>query len=174
MINLVFKDGALEKIAEANARNRPTFPDLEVLSKKYDIEGNRVLDIGIHGDVYPGGHFFFFKKAKYETLDIDRNVAPTYVADMREMPFPDETFDLIICHSVIEHVLENREKAYSELYRVLRKGGTIYYVIPKFIDAREVEPAKFVSKTQLMTAHNGLETTFKELPDLTYVLEVHK
>lgn len=174
MINIVFKDGALEKIAENNARNRPTFPDLERLSKKYDVVGNRVLDIGIHGDVYPGGHFFLFRNATYETLDIDRNVAPTHVADIREMPFEDETFDLMICHSVIEHVLDDRGKAYSELYRVLKQGGTIYYVIPKVIDEREVEPAKFVSKTQLLASHNGLQTTFKELPDLTYVLEVTK
>lgn len=169
-----FKEGALEKVAENNAKSRPTYPDLLRLSEKYDKPGLRVLDIGIHGDIYPGGHFFLFKNALYETLDIDKYVSPTHVADIRAMPFDDETFDLMICHSVIEHVLDGREKAYSELYRTLKKGGTLYYVIPKTIDAREVEPAKFVSKTHLLECHKGLDYEIKELPDSTYVLEIHK
>lgn len=171
---LTFKEGALEKIMEANSRRRSSHADLERLAYVYDESGNRVLDIGIHGDVWPGGHSFFFKNAKYETLDIDPYVSPTHVADIRQMPFDDETFDLIICHSVIEHVLEDRDKAYSELYRCLKTGGVIYYVIPIQIEAREVEEAKHVSKTHLLKCHEGLDYSIKELPDRTYAMEVRK
>lgn len=174
MINIGFKDGALEKIAENNARRRASYEDLKRLADKYDVKDNRILDIGIHGDVYPSGHHFFFKNATCESADIDPFVAPTYVLDIREMPFEDETFDFIICHSVIEHVLDNREKAYSELYRVLRRGGTILYNIPTQMEAREVEAAKFVSFTHWLKCHEGLDYDTKELPDRTYLMEVRK
>lgn len=169
-----FKDGALLKIAEANARRRASFEDLRRLAWTYDEPGKRVLDIGIHGDVYPGGHFFLFKEADYETLDIDPNSRPTHVGDIRELDFEDGTFDLILCHSVIEHVLKDREKAYSELYRVLKRGGTLLYVIPTIIDDREVEEAKFVSQTHLLECHKGMDISFKLMHDNTMQLEVRK
>lgn len=171
---LTFKDGGLEKAAEANAKRRASFHRLALLANKYDWEDKKVLDIGIHGDVWPGGHGFFFNNATYETLDIDPYVQPTHVADVRELPFEDNSYDLIICHSVIEHVLENREKAYAEIYRVLNKGGTAVYVIPTVIDEREVEPAKHVSRTRLLAEHDGKRFRLVDLPDKTMYMEVYK
>lgn len=174
MMLISFKDGALTKIAEANAKRRVSFEDLQRLAWVYNEEGKRVLDIGIHGDIYPGGHFFLFDKATYETLDIDPNARPTHVGDIRELKFEDETFDFIICHSVIEHVLTDRGKAYKELYRVLKRGGVIFYVIPTIIDSREVEEAKFVSQSHLLNCHVGMDYDFKLMSDNTMQLEVRK
>lgn len=42
--------------------------------------------------------------------------------DITEIVLPDEHVDLIICNHVLEHVQDD-EKAVSELYRVLKKGG---------------------------------------------------
>lgn len=173
-INISFKDGALEKIAQANVDKRASGEGLRELAAIYDLEGNRVLDIGIHGDVWPGGHMCLFEHAAYETLDIDPLAQPTHVADIRDMPFEDETFDFIICHSVIEHVLENRDAAYSELFRVLKEGGAILYVIPMQIEEREVEPAKFVSITHFKLKHKGIDYTIDKLPDRTYFIVVRK
>jgi ubiquinone/menaquinone biosynthesis C-methylase UbiE len=39
-----------------------------------------------------------------------------------ELPYPDEMFDFIECSGVIHHI-ENREKAVSELYRIIKKNG---------------------------------------------------
>ena len=55
---ITFKDGALEKIMESNSRRRASHNDLERLAFVYDETGNRVLDIGIHGDVLEVIHSF--------------------------------------------------------------------------------------------------------------------
>ena len=43
----------------------------------------------------------------------------------RDFPFKDNTFDIIICNFVIEHV-KNQEKLIDEIYRVCRKNGICY------------------------------------------------
>ena len=51
------------------------------------------------------------------------------VGSLTSLPFPNETFDLIICSEVIEHIPEDA-KAVSELGRVLKKGGTLLLSVP--------------------------------------------
>ena len=46
----------------------------------------------------------------------------TVVADIAALPFPDATFDLIVCEWVLEHVAAP-ERALRELARVLRPRG---------------------------------------------------
>ncbi len=42
--------------------------------------------------------------------------------DAQEIPYPDETFDIVIANHMLYHV-PDREKALSEIKRVLKKGG---------------------------------------------------
>jgi ubiquinone/menaquinone biosynthesis C-methylase UbiE len=42
--------------------------------------------------------------------------------DLRTLPFPNSTFDAIICNHVLEHIPDDA-KAMAELLRVLRRGG---------------------------------------------------
>lgn len=172
MITLTYKEGAQKKIAMSNARSRPGWERLEEIASKYNNEDCTILDVGIHGDVRPGGHFYMFDKATYETVDKDRWVQPTHIADIRDLPMDDETYDMIICHSVMEHVLEDRDKAYSELYRVLKKGGTLVYSIPMYLD-NEVEPSSFVSPRQIKECYEGKDFTFEQV-DRSYWVEVKK
>jgi SAM-dependent methyltransferase len=138
---------------ERNAKGRDCYGVLKRVSSKYDREGMRILDIGIHGDIKPGGHAFLFRKAIYNTLDIDETMEPSFVGDIRELSLDDEMFDMIICVAVIEHVLDNREKALSELYRILKPGGTLVFNWPKSM-ARESEPAKMVDLKQMVNFYN--------------------
>jgi SAM-dependent methyltransferase len=49
--------------------------------------------------------------------------------DATAMPFPDNTFDLVICNHVIEHVPAWETLAH-ELHRVTRSGGLVYVATP--------------------------------------------
>jgi SAM-dependent methyltransferase len=50
-------------------------------------------------------------------------------ADITCLPFEDNTFDIIICNHVLEHIIEEG-KAISELYRVLKAGGEAILQVP--------------------------------------------
>lgn len=170
---LSFKPGALEKIMRNNAHRREGWETLERIGKSYDNEEARILDVGIHGDVWPGGHKYIFKRASYETCDIDAGVMPTHTADIRKLDFEDETFDMIICHSVIEHVLERRTEAYKELFRVLKKGGTLVYVWPITME-KEVEASSYVPLQEIKDAYKGVKYTLRRQKDNTYFMEIKK
>ncbi|SFS11027.1 class I SAM-dependent methyltransferase [Sphingomonas jatrophae] len=51
--------------------------------------------------------------------------------DLQAIPFPDATFDTIICHNVLEHVPDDH-KALTEIARVLRPGGRALLSVPMF------------------------------------------
>lgn len=57
----------------------------------------------------------------YENVDV--------VADGKNLPFKNNSFDVVVLESVLEHV-DEAEKVISESYRVLKKGGVIYISIP--------------------------------------------
>lgn len=65
-----------------------------------------------------------FKKMEnidYTTGDIESPLADVKM-DVHDIPFDDDTFDVVFCNHVMEHV-ENDIKAMSEIYRVLKSGG---------------------------------------------------
>ena len=64
-------------------------------------------------------------------------------ADILDLPFQDAMFDMVICNHVLEHVKDDT-KAMSEIFRVLKSGGTAVLMVP--ID-------------------NVLEVTLEEKPD---------
>jgi ubiquinone/menaquinone biosynthesis C-methylase UbiE len=45
-------------------------------------------------------------------------------ADAEELPYPDETFDIVVGHAVIHHI-PDVEKAFREMLRVLKPGGRV-------------------------------------------------
>jgi predicted SAM-dependent methyltransferase len=60
------------------------------------------------------------------TIFVQADLQPTSKevrrVDIVSIEFPDDHFDFIICNHVLEHVVED-EKAMSELFRVLKRGG---------------------------------------------------
>ena len=64
----------------------------------------------------------------YVTADLNAALAADRV-DVVSMPYPDASFDLVVCSHVLEHVPDDR-RAIRELYRVLRPGRTAIVVVP--------------------------------------------
>ncbi|HRJ12033.1 MAG TPA: methyltransferase domain-containing protein [Alphaproteobacteria bacterium] len=48
------------------------------------------------------------------------------------LPLPDASVDLIVCHTVLEHV-RDPEKVVSEMHRVLRPGGRVHLELPNYL-----------------------------------------
>ncbi len=62
---------------------------------------------------------------------LDRNLAAHLLqGDVNSLPFPDDSFDVILVAHVIEHMPEP-ERALAELYRVLKPGGIVIACITK-------------------------------------------
>lgn len=69
-----------------------------------------------------------------ETFECDNSAAPFAVrGDIGHLPFPNESFDMVISRSVIEH-LEEPERVFREFFRVLRPGGTVVVITPNKYD----------------------------------------
>ena len=49
--------------------------------------------------------------------------------DIQDTKLPDESYDLVICNHVLEHV-DNFRTALSELYRIIRTGGALICSFP--------------------------------------------
>ena len=45
-------------------------------------------------------------------------------ADINDMPFADESFDVVVCLGVIQHTC-NTEKTIADLYKLVKKGGSL-------------------------------------------------
>lgn len=65
----------------------------------------------------------------YTTTDLNSPLADVK-ADICDLPFDDNTYDIIFCNHVLEHI-PNDEKAMLELYRVLKPGGMAILQIPQ-------------------------------------------
>lgn len=77
----------------------------------------------------------FYKRFKrlgnieYTTTDLNSPLADVK-ADICNLPFPDNAFDVILCNHVLEHI-PNDTKAMHELYRVMKPGGWGIFQIPQ-------------------------------------------
>lgn len=79
-----------------------------------------------------------FKKLKnleYTTTDLESPIADVK-ADICNLPFKDNSYDVILCNHVLEHI-PNDTKAMQELYRVLKPGGMGIFQIPQDLN-REI------------------------------------
>jgi ubiquinone/menaquinone biosynthesis C-methylase UbiE len=96
------------------------------------LKPKRVLEIGI-------GNGFVSKYLKERrinviTLDVDIRLNPDVAGSVLDIPFADNSFDIIACYALLEHLpYENFHKALSEIYRVSKS-----YVVLSLPDASRV------------------------------------
>lgn len=133
-----------------------------------------------HLDIGCGDGFMYetFQKANYQygvdvslgMLNKAQEKFPTVKfkqASVYELPFPDGFFDFITCYSFLDH-LEDRRKCYSEVFRVLKPNGKIFFGLSpnkRFINAfndseycqvGELQPADVYEREKLKAVNNGL------------------
>ncbi|HJJ36380.1 MAG TPA: class I SAM-dependent methyltransferase [Methanocorpusculum sp.] len=83
--------------------------------------------------------------------------AQALVGDIRALPFPDCTFDAVFCRHVLGHLsAPDRSRAASELLRVVRTGGNLFFSGFSRADFRcgrgtEIEPGSFLKGDGIMT-----------------------
>lgn len=104
--------------AEADTRNQ--------LFKEFlaRCDGKRCLQIGVKDKIGKKFGPNWVSVDKYDERDfID------YHYDIHDLDFEDESFDAVVCESILEHV-PYPQKAISELHRVLKPGGEIWVQLP--------------------------------------------
>ena len=102
-------------------------------------------------------HFCKWKKTKtvdYTASDLSGDFIADVTYDINQIPEKENTFDLIICYHILEHVIED-VKAMKELYRILKPNGTIIIQTP-FKDGKIYEDYSIQSETERLK-HFGQE-----------------
>jgi SAM-dependent methyltransferase len=95
--------------------------------------------------------------ADYVNGDIDAALASERI-DVTAIPYPDRSFDLVICSHVLEHVPDDRT-AIAELARVVRSDGLALIVVPikrpDTIEFRDPSPTPAMPDGYLRTGRHG-------------------
>lgn len=105
-----------------------------------NVKGKKILDIGFVGEEWKDAnlHRLLRKQnpdSEIHGLDLNEELLKKYnfpnstVGSFLDMPYKDESFDVVIISEVIEHVLES-VKGFGEISRVLRKGGELVLTSP--------------------------------------------
>ncbi|MFV9551956.1 class I SAM-dependent methyltransferase [Algibacter sp. PT7-4] len=91
-----------------------------------------------------------FKKLKhlnYTTTDLLSPIADVK-ADICNLPFKDNSYDIILCNHVLEHIPDDT-KAMQELYRVMKPGGYGIFQIPQDLNRENTfEDNSITDKTE--------------------------
>ncbi|MDP1845958.1 MAG: class I SAM-dependent methyltransferase [Candidatus Moranbacteria bacterium] len=92
-----------------------------------------------------------------------------------ELPFPEETFDIITCNDVLEH-LEHPEKALKNIFKALKREGILYINTPNlnsfrkkvfgYADKKEHHIGLFLHKDMMKLLE---KTGFKIVKNWTYI-----
>ena len=97
----------------------------KISAKVRSLSGD-VLIIGTGYDNYDG---FILNASSLVHTDFQPKMSNVMQADAHNLPFPDNSFDSIVCVEVFEH-LHSPPIAANEIYRVLRRSGSAIISIP--------------------------------------------
>lgn len=120
----------------------------ELTKMSIPVKGKRVLDLGaglgaaslefaLRGakvtSMEPGEGWRALVRRRVRSAGLDVQVVG---AVGERLPFPDNSFDLIVSMYVLEHV-QDPEAVIRECYRVCRPGGVLWFVCENYLSFRE-------------------------------------
>ena len=122
----VGRDQVLQKIHKLLGRPAPVFGDALEIGAGTGYFTLHLLQAGLieratATDISPGMIAALERNARTLGLDV-----ATAVAGAEELPFPDESFDLVCGHAILHHI-PDLERAFAEFHRVLRPGGVVLF-----------------------------------------------
>ena len=79
--------------------------------------------------------FRMLKNLEYITTDLNSPLADVK-ADICNLPFADDSYDVIFCNHVLEHIPDDTT-AMKEMFRVLKKGGWGIFQVPQDLQRNE-------------------------------------
>jgi SAM-dependent methyltransferase len=127
-----------ERWRQRYKERRPEWNSSPILYKKLIAEkvnaDTRILDIGCGHtdflkDVYERTLYTFGVDPDANALKKNKTIKNTVAAHAEHLPFDNNFFDIVVLAWVLEH-LENPEKVFREIYRVLKPGGTVIFLTP--------------------------------------------
>ncbi|MBI4611251.1 MAG: methyltransferase domain-containing protein [Candidatus Rokubacteria bacterium] len=108
------------------------------------------------------------------------------VGDARQLPFPDGTFDLVVCFEMIEQIREQQQML-KEIARVLRPGGQLIISTPnKLIYERFPDPDHFhcgllerrefehLLRAEFSQVQLWAQPRFRDLAEITLEFEIER
>jgi SAM-dependent methyltransferase len=108
---------------------------LDLIRRHVHLENQRILDVGCGIGTYVKRFQMYSAQAHGvdidpEKVEIAQQTLPNISwAPAEELPFEDNSFDVIMLHEVIEHVDDDRQ-AIHEAVRCLRPGGKVIIFAP--------------------------------------------
>jgi SAM-dependent methyltransferase len=99
------------------------------------------------GGIFQDGNF------EYISGDLDSPLAMMKM-DLTELPLKNDTYDLVICNHVLEHIPQDR-KAMCEIFRVMKPGGTAILQVPVSRSTSETVENIYVETEEEKTANFG-------------------
>ena len=64
--------------------------------------------------------------------------------DVHNIPFPENTFDVVICNHVLEHV-DDSDVVMKEFYRVMKPGGWGIFQVPIDLESKTTKEDKSIT-----------------------------
>lgn len=96
-----------------------------------EIQGQRLVVLDIGGRIQPYRSLLEGRLERYVAIDPQLEGLVDVVAVGENLPFPDETFDLVICTQVLGYV-SDPPAVVSEIFRVLKHGASLVFTVPEF------------------------------------------
>ncbi len=108
---------------------------LAMIRQWADTSGGMILSDGCGLGMYPmklladSPDVFGFDIEFDRAVEANQRFGAAHVGAAEALPYPDDTFDVIISHEVLEHVQDDRLSV-AEMARTLKPGGRVVIFVP--------------------------------------------